>query len=128
MKYTLINVEDDDFVAEVLSELNYEIRNGDNKGLEVVETVKSDSKTKGTEIAQLVIELGEWCVINAPLIENVVEGMIAAGLYDMIKLIIGRLKRTPEYIPEKKIEIIQEDSEGKKTTLKITIQDFEKRT
>lgn len=124
MKYILQNVEDDDFVAEVLSELECEIGTGDSREMKVVETVKSDKVAKGVGIFGLVVEIAEWSKVNGPYLENIMIGMLASGLYDLLKMIINRLKRIPEYKPEKKIQIVQEDNQGNRIELVITVREF----
>lgn len=124
MKYILKNIDEDDFITEVLSELNCEIRNGDNNDIKVIDTGKSDRKTKGIEISELIVEITDWCAENESLIEDVLGGIIKTGLCGMLKAIIRRLKKTPKYIPEKQIEITQEDSEGNRTTVKMTLQEL----
>jgi len=124
MKYILENIEDDDFVAEVLSELRDEIFDEDNKNMEVTETVDSDRKTKGAEIFQLGIEIADWCMENASFLESVISGIVAAGLYEKLKTIIDRLKRTQEYVPEKRMLIVREDDQGRREQIEITMQEI----
>ena len=55
--------------------------------------------------------------------DNILSGIVAAGLYDVLKYVVRRLRNTPEYAPEKKIEIIQED-DGHKEKRVITMQEI----
>lgn len=124
MIYRLLNVEQDDFVASLLEELEYEIRNGENEKTRLENVVKSHKKTKGVEIQELVVQIANGYNMIEPIVESVLEGIIAAGLYDVIKGIVRRLSKTPDYASEKKIEIIQEDSEGHTCSLIITMREI----
>lgn len=121
MIYRLTNIENDDFVADLLKELEFEVRNGENERFRLSEVIKANSETKGIEIQELAIEIVNWCSANEQLFENILAGMIAAGLYDVLKETIRRLRNTPEYAQEKKIKIIQ-DNDGNRSELIITMQ------
>lgn len=123
MKYRLINIEEDDFIAEVLSELTYEIGFRNDERMKVTESARSKIETKGSGLGEILVEIVDWCNANEPVL-NVLEGVIAAGVYDMLKKVAARLRKAPEYIPEKKIKIVQEDSQGGRKEIEITIRDI----
>ena len=123
MIYRLMNIENDDFIAGLLKELEYEIRQGEYEKIKSSEVVKSSNNTKGIEIQELIIQITDLYNANRQFIGNVLSGIIGAGLYDALKYVVRRLSNTPEYAPEKKIEIIQEDDEHKQK-LVITMQEI----
>lgn len=124
MIYRLTNIENDDFIAGLLKELEYEIRNGDYEKIMSSEMVKSSNNTKGIEIQELIIHIVDWYNANGQILENVLTGITVAGVYDVLKYVVKRLKNTNEYGPEKKIEIIQENEEGHKQKFVITMQEI----
>ena len=50
MIYRLMNIENDDFIADLLKELEYEICQGEYEKIKLSEVVKSSNNTKGIEI------------------------------------------------------------------------------
>lgn len=124
MIFRLRNVDSDDFVANLLEELEYEIRNSENKSFRLESVEKTGEQTKGININELAVQIITWYSDYKPAVDNIIQGLIAAGLYDILKNTLKSFNKIPEYTPEKRIEIIEEDDDGHKHRVIITMEDI----
>ena len=126
MIYTIRNSEEDEFIALILKEVENNLKNEEEnvEGVTLVDVKKSNNGMKGLEIQEIVLMIQQTVNCLAPQIESVGLGIISAVLYDVLKYAVNKYKKMNEYSPQKIVEIETEDDNGKKTKVKVTLEEI----
>lgn len=126
MIYTIRNSEEDEFIALILKEVENNLKNEEEgvEGLALVEVKKSNNGMKGLEIQEIVLMIQQTLNTLEPQIETVGLGILSAALYDILKNVINKYKKMNEYSSKKIMEIEKEDENGKKTKIKVTLEEI----
>lgn len=90
-EFRITNIANDDLISVILQEIEREIDGRDDGCLTVIETNKQPVENKGLCICGILLA--------------VAEGIVAAAIYDLLKLVINRFRNIKEYNPSAVIEI-----------------------
>lgn len=132
MKYKITNLRNDEWISYVFLEMEKSLRRNDGTDIKLIDTESVKCETKGIDIQSILMFVQQQAETFGPEILKaaeknvlpVIQSIVAAGIFELIKYQIQKYRRLKEYSPEKKIQIEITDDQNQTITFTMTVEEI----